>query len=304
MSVPQNNQARANGHFDGRRRVVKAAYKLLALDIDGTLVDLQERISPRVREALADLRAAGVEIVLCTGRRYSRTLNCVAALGLTVPVVTASGALVKHPHDHRTLFQAQFAPGVLATWLEVVRQAGHDAILYTDSFGQDFDFYCPRLEVDSPELADYMRKNAGCGLVYPELFDKPPEGVFAGFAMGNIEQMRCLQGELDAILPGQLDTHVLRSPRYVGYMCEIAPAGATKWSGVLRLAGQWGITPDEICAVGDDVNDLAMVKGAGLGIAMGNAVAELRAAADRVAPSLAEDGLVQVARWVLDGDPR
>jgi hydroxymethylpyrimidine pyrophosphatase-like HAD family hydrolase len=92
---------------------------------------------------------------------------------------------------------------------------------------------------------------------------------------------------------------VLRSPKYTGYMCEIAPSGVTKWTGILRLADSWGIGASEICAVGDDVNDIPMIQGAGLGVAMGNALPEVKAAADRVAPRHDEDGLVTVVEWLL-----
>ena len=67
-----------------------------------------------------------------------------------------------------------------------------------------------------------------------------------------------------------------------------------------HLARDWGISDEEICAVGDDVNDIPMVQGAGLGVAMGNAVAELKAVADRVAPCHDSDGLVEVIRWLLE----
>ena len=70
--------------------------------------------------------------------------------------------------------------------------------------------------------------------------------------------------------------------------------------GVLQLAQQWNITSDEICAVGDDVNDIPMIESAGLGVAMGNAVAETKAAADRIAPHHDADGIVQVVDWVLE----
>jgi 5-amino-6-(5-phospho-D-ribitylamino)uracil phosphatase len=69
---------------------------------------------------------------------------------------------------------------------------------------------------------------------------------------------------------------------------------------VQHLARDWGIADEEICAVGDDVNDIPMVRGAGLGVAMGNAVEELKAAADRVAPCHDSDGLVEVVRWLLN----
>ena len=92
---------------------------------------------------------------------------------------------------------------------------------------------------------------------------------------------------------------MLRSPRYRGFLCELAPAGVTKWSAIRRLAGQWGIREQAICAVGDDVNDIPMIRGAGLGIAMGNALPAVKAAAARIAPSQDEDGLVQVVGWLL-----
>ena len=82
---------------------------------------------------------------------------------------------------------------------------------------------------------------------------------------------------------------------------EIAPAGVTKWSAIQRLAQQWGIAEAEICAVGDDVNDIPMIRAAGLGVAMGNAQPSVKAAADRIAPTHDEDGLVQVVEWLLEG---
>jgi hydroxymethylpyrimidine pyrophosphatase-like HAD family hydrolase len=90
-----------------------------------------------------------------------------------------------------------------------------------------------------------------------------------------------------------------RARRYFGFFLEVAPVGVTKWSGVLHLAEKWGIAEDEICAVGDDRNDIPMIRGAGLGVAMGNAQPEVKAAADRVAPSHDEDGLVRVVDWLL-----
>ena len=81
---------------------------------------------------------------------------------------------------------------------------------------------------------------------------------------------------------------------------EIAPAGVSKWSGVKRLAESWGIEEASICAVGDDVNDIPMIRAAGLGVAMGNALPEVKAAADRIAPTHDENGLVQVVEWLLE----
>jgi len=277
----------------------KSKIRLLALDIDGTLVNSRDELTDATRAALARAAAAGIRIVLATGRRYSRALPLVETLGLDAPLVTASGALVKHPDDHRTLYQAVFERPVLLDVLAILHEAGYEAVLYADTYHRGFDFYCPRLEVEQAELADFLALNPGCATVQASLMTDPPAGIFCGFAIGGRPAMMELQSHLERRLPDRLYIHVGRSYRYLGHMCEIAPAGATKWSGVRRIAQAWGIADEEICAVGDDMNDLPMIRGAGLGIAMGNALPEVQAAADRIAPSHDEDGLVQVVEWIL-----
>ncbi|HYW79576.1 MAG TPA: HAD hydrolase family protein, partial [Thermoguttaceae bacterium] len=166
-------------------------------------------------------------------------------------------------------------------------------------YAEGFDYYCACETVRSPELAEYLDLNPDCGRLWPSLITDPPPGLFTGFAMGTRDQMQRLEAELQRAFPGQLYTHVLRSPRYRGFMCEIAPAGVTKWSAIQRLATQWGIETEQICAVGDDVNDIPMIRAAGLGIAMGNALEPVKQAADRLAPTHDEDGLVRVVEWLF-----
>jgi Cof subfamily protein (haloacid dehalogenase superfamily) len=278
-----------------------AKYRLLAIDIDGTLVDARGEVRAVTREALLAVQAAGIRVVLVTGRRYSRTLPLVDALRLdpTTPLVTASGALIKRPADHQTLHRAEFSRDTLARLLAELSAAGYDAVLYADTFAQGFDYYCRRLDAPQPELAEYFQLNTGSERLHAELMHQPPDGVFAGFAMGSRSQMLELEARLRGQLDGRLDLHVLRSPRYLGFMCEVAPAGWDKWTGVSRLTADWGIDPEEVCAVGDDVNDVPMLRGAGLGVAMANATPPALAAADRVAPPLDEDGLATVCRWLL-----
>ena len=81
-------------------------YRLLAIDIDGTLVNSRDELTPATRAAIARATAAGIHVVLATGRRYRRALGLVESLGLSVPLVTASGALVKDPTTHETLYRA------------------------------------------------------------------------------------------------------------------------------------------------------------------------------------------------------
>lgn len=274
--------------------------RLLALDIDGTVVNSRHELTPATRSALGRAREAGLRIVLATGRRYSRTLPLVEPLGLEVPLITASGALIKDPGEHRTLFRAEFADGSLVKLLETVSSAGFEPIVYGDTFSLGYDYYCRTLESSSVLLNEFFAKNPGCERLHRDLVTRPPQEVFAAFAMGSRPEMHALARHLDHQLPGQLSVHVLRSPRYAGYMCEIAPFGVCKWSGVQRIAQTMNISAEEICAVGDDVNDIPMIRAAGVGVAMGNALDEVKSVADYVAPSHDEDGLVWLVDWLLD----
>jgi 5-amino-6-(5-phospho-D-ribitylamino)uracil phosphatase len=276
-------------------------YSLLAIDIDGTLVNSRDELTPATRAALARAGAAGIRVVLATGRRYSHALPLVEPLEIDVPLVTASGALVKDPNGHRTLYQAQFEPQVLREALAIVDGCGYDPVLCADTFAEGFDFYHARRESRTPELAFYLAMNPGRSRLWPGLLKSPPPGVFGGFVVGTLEQMQELEAVVAREMPGKLHTHVLHPPRYKGFFMEMSPAGVTKWSAIQRLAADWGIAEAEICAVGDDVNDIAMIRAAGLGVAMGNAQPAVKAAADRIAPTQDEDGLVQVVEWLMEG---
>jgi Cof subfamily protein (haloacid dehalogenase superfamily) len=275
-------------------------YQLLAIDIDGTLVNSRDELTPDTRRALIRAGRAGIHVVLATGRRYSRTLHLLEPLGIEVPLVTASGALVKDPKDHRTLYKAAFDPPLLRQVLALVDRRGFDTVLCADTFSQGFDFYYARKKARNQELAEYLELNPDDGRLWPNLLGDPPPDVFLVFAMGGKDQMLVLEQILQGELPGQLTTHVLRSPRYQGFLVEIMPASVSKWSAICRLAEDWGIEEASICAVGDDVNDIPMIRSAGLGVAMGNALAEVKASADRVAPTHDQNGLVQVVDWLLE----
>lgn len=274
--------------------------RLLAIDIDGTLVNSRDELTPATRDALVRAGKSGIQVVLATGRRYSRTLHLIEPLGIDVPLVSASGALVKDPSDHRTVFRAEFAPGVLLRTLQTIAQSGFEPVVCGDTYSEGFDFYRGQEAVRGPELAEYVRMNPESGRIWPGLTESPPADVFAAFSMGTKEQMLYLESVLHGAVPGKLSTHVLRSPKYTGFLCEVAPAGVTKWSGVLHLAHEMGVSEREICAVGDDVNDIPMILAAGLGVAMGNALPEVKAAADRIAPTHDEDGLVRVVQWLME----
>lgn len=288
--------------------VPPAAVRLVVLDVDGTLSNSRHEITDGTCAAVGRLREAGIRIMLATGRRYRDVLPVAERLAIDAPLVTASGALIKEPQTHATLARAAFAPGVLEGVLATIVDRGHEPILYTDSFAAGYDFHCRSLALASADgepgargVSEYLHRNRDLALVAADLHVSPPPGVFAGFTMGTHAEMLGLERALDEAFAGRLSLHTIRSPRYRDWMCEIAPAGVTKWSGVLAVARGLGIPADAICAVGDDVNDLPMIRGAGLGIAMGNATPDVLAAADRVVATHDDGGIGDVADLILAG---
>ena len=288
----------------------KMHYKLLVVDIDGTLVNSRDELTEPTRQALRRAVDAGIHVVLATGRRYRRSRPLVKSLNIDAPLVTASGALVKNPATHKTLYRAEFKRESIVAASRLMVRRGFEPIWFVDVTedgthpNEAFEFYCTCQEVldgeaGGPDLAEYISSNSAFGRVWPNLVEDPPEDIYTGFAMGSFEEMSELAAALKKERPGVFYTHVIRSPKFVPFICEIAPIDATKWSAIERLAAEWGIENGAICAVGDDVNDIAMIQAAGLGIAMGNALPAVKQAADRIAPGHDHDGLVEVVEWLL-----
>ncbi len=273
--------------------------QLLVLDVDGTVTDSRHEVTAAAKQAVHKAQAAGIRVMLATGRRYRDVLPVATELGLVGPVVTASGALVKMPVQHETLFRSGFHEATLSQVLECVVGFGHEPVLYTDSFNEGFDFYCRTLVArdktgELTGFGEYLQKNKQLARVMVALCESPPADAFSGFVMGNVREMEALECALNSRFPDMLSIHTIRSPRYRDWLCEIAPAGVDKWSSVLQLADSWGIPAEAICAAGDDRNDLPMIIGAGFGVAMGNARKEVQDTADHVVGCHESGGLLEL----------
>jgi hydroxymethylpyrimidine pyrophosphatase-like HAD family hydrolase len=279
----------------GRRR-----FRLLALDVDGTLLDRDGRLRPSTAEAVARAARAGIRPVLCTGRRYRRARPVAEQLGLNAPIVCNSGAVVKEPAGHGTLWRADFEPTLVAAILAVFRDRGEPVVSFTDHGPDAHDFLVESARTGRPLLDDYLDQNRDHAGVDPGWTARAAAGGhFHLCAIGDRPGMLDCERAVLGRLAGRVRTFVQRSPHYLGTMCEVIRHDASKWAAVLHVAEQWGIDPLEICAVGDDMNDLPMIAGAGLGVAMGHAPEAVRAAADLVTGDHDQDGVAMLVHDVL-----
>jgi Cof subfamily protein (haloacid dehalogenase superfamily) len=276
--------------------------QLLAVDVDGTLVTSGDAISAPTRAALHRLRGAEVEVAIATGRRYRNAQRAIDALGLPVPSVCLGGALVKG-EDGRTLHARAFDASQFRTVASLFREQGHTVVAQRDSQQGGADFLVDESVPWNSPTRDYHERNQRFAECAGNLADETRDDVLVIGAFGELAELRELERELHRVYPDAFTAHVMPGFFNEGHYCEVVPSHVSKWAGLERLADLLGISRSEICAVGDERNDLSMISAAGMGVAMGNACEELKQAADWVTGRHDEDGLVGVVERILEAKP-
>jgi len=274
-------------------------YRLLALDVDGTLLDPAGELRPTVRDAVMAVQQHGLRVVLCTGRRFRTARPLAQALQLDGPLVVHNGALVKDLASGQTLQQSYLSADMYSQALALLRRLS-TPMLYVDAFHENVDIFTEPMERAHPFQRAYLEDQFAHCRIVDDIASPLSHGVILLGIMADGASLEALRPAVEQILGARGRVHLLMNKSYQGYILEILQAGVSKWQALHELAAQQGIAPAEIIAVGDDHNDLDMIRHAGLGIAMGNAVDAVKAAADVITGSNAEDGLVQaLERFVL-----
>ena len=286
-------------HHASRVTSPVSRYRLLAIDIDGTLLDSQSQLRPRVRAALRRAIERGVRVLLCTGRRYRSALPVAREAGLDLPLVCHSGALVKDTSTHTTLRSTSLTRPELSALLDALDAVGFTPLVYTDTFEQGRDFVVPAGAPLTVYHEDYLTKNAGLHTTVPSVRDDLGAEVVQVCTFAEIDKLRAFQAELPKRLDTRITCHLLSSPHYLGHFLEFQSAAASKWVAVEALARSRDIPPEAIVAIGDDENDISMLRAAGLGVAMGNAAYAVKSAADVVTASNDDEGVARVVEKIL-----
>ena len=282
---------------------------LLALDLDGTLLNSQGKLSARNRQTLDEARDRGVRIALVTGRRFRDARPIALELGLDLPLISHNGALTKHVQTLETVAAILLPLEAAREVLRVGRAAGGDALVSDDPDGPGLMVY-DHISGDNRALAEYIRwartvhgNDSGDAVrqveSLEEYLDHAP--VHVAFS-GSCEPMR----ELAEILKRELGSMVkifatLYPPRDFGLLDVVHPQ-ASKAAGVAAAAAELGITNDEVLAIGDNLNDLEMLSWAGTAVAMANAEPALRELEGiHLTASNNDDGVaLAIERFVLE----
>jgi len=252
--------------------------KLVAIDLDDTLLDNSRTISPRARAAIAAAVAQGVTVTVATGRMFPSALPYARQLGLDVPLITYNGALVRCGLSGETLLHKPLDPAAAGAVLALFRERGWYVQVYLDDvlYVRERDASARRYE----EIAGVTAVPVGDGLW--SLAGAPTKML----AMADPERIPAIDAAVRAACGRRVYTAASKP-----YYLEITHPDATKGAALAFLAGRLGIGRGAVMAIGDSVNDLDMIEYAGLGVAMGNAGEQVREAADAVTAANDADGV-------------
>lgn len=263
--------------------------RLIASDIDDTLIPKGGRISAATKNALLRCEAAGIPVVLSSGRTFFGVRSVSKEIGLTGPVISANGGRADLSPEESPIFEDCIARDASLAVYKRLRDAGCFMTSYvgtriyvmdeTNGYGSTC---CKRSEANKPDLSVITNDEERFfseGTVNPYKYEAYSDDTLL------LERLRAEFRDMGLSVSSAFP-----------YNLEILAPGGGKGRALKAVAEKLGISRDEIIAFGDGSNDLTMLRYAGVGVAVGNAVDELKRAADRIAPDCADDGVAEILR--------
>lgn len=270
---------------------MKQDYRLLVLDLDGTLTNSKKEISPRNLRTLLRLQQSGVRLVLASGRPTYGIVPLAEQLQMKENngyILSYNGGEIIDWSTGELLYKNLLPDDVLPILYQTATDNRQTILTY--------DNEC--ILTENPN-DPYVQKEAFLNKMQVRRVENFLQGISLPLPkcliVGEPEQLMKTEAELSLRLQRQISVY-----RSEPYFLELVPLGIDKARSIAVLSEKLGITREEVAAMGDGYNDLSMIKYAGLGIAMDNAQEPVKAAADYIAPSNDEDGVaIAVERYFL-----
>lgn len=260
-------------------------YKLLVLDIDGTLTNTQKQITDHTRATLIEAQRAGLKLVLASGRPTYGIAPLAKELQMDQfggYILSFNGGKIIDSSTMETLYAQTLPNSIVGELHAEAKQAGATIISYLDEY----------ILTEEP-TNKYVEHELFLTRMKPKKVENFTDAV-------TFDPDKCLivgEGELLLPLAEKLNngfSEILSAYRSEPFFLEVVPKGIDKALSLQRLLNIVGLTKADMVAVGDGFNDLSMIKFAGLGVAMANAQEEVKAAADYITLSNEEDGVADL----------
>jgi len=257
--------------------------KLIAIDLDGTLLNSDRKVTQEVNEAIHAAKEAGIRVVLCTGRPFPGVVPLIEELGLDQTddyVITYNGALVQNTHTQESIIDYTVTHEDYLVLEKAAREAGsHFHAIHNDGI------FTPNRDISKYSVHEAF-------IIGLPLFYRAPEEMDPAVNYNKvmmIDEAEVLEAAVSRLPQEIWDNYTLL--RSEPFYLEILNKEASKGKAVKALAEHLGIDQDQVMAIGDSGNDIDLVDFAGLGVAMENATDEVKAVADVVTASNNEHGV-------------
>ena len=281
-------------------------YRILGLDLDGTLLQPDHTVAAPEREAIAAAQAAGCLVVPCTGRSWHESAGPLQPVAGLEEGVFVTGCVVQRIADGAVLHHVAMEPALAHGLINHLRTTPEAVLAFRTRHTCGHDF----LVTGDGELTEntaWWFEQTGAGVRHHR--DPGPEDLTDTVRVGIVSTPSNLAGRLASLreafgdaIHGHSFPGVMQDGREPVEILEVFPAGVSKWTGIRMIAEARGVPDAEIAFIGDQINDLPALHAAGLSVAMGNAVPEAVAAADRRTASNLEHGVAAAISRMLDGD--
>ncbi len=276
--------------------------RLIVCDIDGTLVGRDHQINPSDAAALADARSAGFIVSICTGRSVREAIDIIQPLNLTGPGVFVTGATICNLSDGRTLARRTMEPPVVQRLLDFFESLGHAVLMLVDSTDSAGPHYVMTSGPIHAASEEWFLRNKMHARPMVRGDTATMSSVLRLGIVVDLPHSDEITGQLRAQFGDSIHFLALRAPAFESHVIEVFAPNVDKWTGIEQLCGMLNMDPADAIPIGDDVNDLPMLRNATLSFAMGNAAADIQRAAKRITRSQSEAGVASAIREILNSD--
>ena len=272
-------------------------YKLIAMDMDGTLLTSDKEITTYTKSILHKAADRGVILAVCTGRLFASADYYASLLGTDVPVIASNGAYIKDKKTNKIIYENKLGLERINEITSLVKSYGLWASYYTTShIISEVMTMATRFYSDRNEYFPQNGKiSIDTGKSFQEILEYYGEEIIK--IVISTERYEALAG-LRRAIEKQCDVSIMSS---WNNNIEIMSPGVSKGNSVSMLAKFYGIEKSQIMCFGDNENDTSMIEYAGMGIAMGNATEQLKSKADYITDTNDNDGVAKaIKKYVLE----
>lgn len=273
-------------------------YKLICIDMDGTLLSNEHEVSEENKIALKKATEKGVKIAITTGRLFTSASHYSSLIGVKAPIISSNGAYIREKDKEEVIYKSTLTKEQMYKIYEVIKKYGLltyfntcDTVISERIVPENHAY-----KISNRELPEDVRVKFVEGRDFPEIFEEYEGEILKGIAIENEDKPRLNQAKEE--ISKHKDLEVVSS---WDNNFEVMAEGTSKGKAVERLAEMLGIKREEVICIGDSENDISMIKYAGLGVAMGNAMDIVKEAADYVTDTNVNSGVAKmINKFVLE----